>query len=91
MKLKQVRFCYIALYLLALALGVCYLFFRSGLGYWSYLIFAVLIGILALSAYLDYKFWRCPHCGAHYGKRMFRTPKECPECHMPYDGEKIGK
>lgn len=33
-----------------------------------------------LSTRLDYRGWRCPHCGRHLGKRMFPLPEHCPHC-----------
>lgn len=40
------------------------------------------IALLLPAAYLDYHYFRCPHCGNHL-KTMFPFPKSCPHCQEP--------
>ena len=50
-----------------------------GLHPWIPLFFSLFL--LGVSARLDYRYWRCPHCHRHLGKRMFPFPSTCPHCH----------
>ncbi|WP_148417315.1 hypothetical protein [Murdochiella massiliensis] len=49
-----------------------------GLHPWIPLFFSLFL--LGVSARLDYRYWRCPHCHRHLGKRMFPFPSTCPHC-----------
>lgn len=50
----------------------------SGLHPWIPLFFSLLL--LGVSARMDYRYWRCPYCHRHLGKRMVPFPPVCPHC-----------
>lgn len=50
----------------------------SGLHPWIPLFLSLLL--LGVSARMDYRYWRCPYCHRHLGKRMFPFPLVCPHC-----------
>ncbi|WP_147659383.1 hypothetical protein [Murdochiella vaginalis] len=50
----------------------------QGIHPWIPLFFSILF--LAMAACLDYRYWRCPHCHHHLGRRMFPFPTFCGHC-----------
>lgn len=78
MKLKIVKWTYLLLEVLTIASAVLAFFgpnpeLRKPL--------LILAGILLIvSSVLDYQYWRCPHCGAHLGRRMLLAPQKCHNC-----------
>lgn len=43
------------------------------------------LGLSALSARLDFRYWRCPHCKKYLGKKAYPMPKTCPHCGWKLD------
>lgn len=41
------------------------------------------LAAFGVSAHLDYRRFRCPHCGYHLGKHMYPLPPTCPHCKRP--------
>lgn len=89
MKLSRVRVLYAVLSSTAMGLAMI-----SLLNLFPQARIFLLLGatvLIALSSYIDYHYWRCPHCHAHLGKRMIRKTNACPECGAEIDFEAIIK
>ena len=85
MKLSRVRILYEVLSTVAMGLAII-----SLLNLFPQARVFLLLGatvLIALSSYIDYHYWRCPHCHAHLGKRMSRKMNACPECGAEIDFE----
>ena len=90
MKLKNVRKIYITLEILIILLALTS-FHPKFINTRFFLLLAAVI-LIVISAYIDYNYWRCPHCNNYIGKQIIRKKATCSYCnkHIDYD-EKIEK
>ena len=88
MNLKWTRILFLILHVAGLLMVILTFF-----GPWTdraplFILLALLMTLI--KAMVDYKKWRCNHCGNHLGKKILKIPDRCPHCgHLLDPKEKI--
>lgn len=83
MPLRTTKKIYLTGNVLMVVLVILFVLFRESS--WAIVLPIAAVAIGAVMTWLDYRYWRCPNCHEHLGRRMVPSPNGCKFCGKKLD------